>query len=431
MKNPSENKSLTSFLFLLSVILSILALLYRKPEAFTKPQFWAEDGVIFFQQYFQTGVSSIFNPYAGYLHLIPRLVALLTFHSISFEHMPAAYNVASLLIFLGLVCFIWWRTRFDPYTKFFVIMALSLVPVGSEMVLNITNVQWYVSLFIPLLFLAGHNKKYRFFDGIVLFLVALTGPFSVIFLPAVCAIVWYRSRKLGEWKNERWLFFVYLIATFIQLLVLAFSTTREVSGWSIGEKIAHSPRMLYLHLTNLLGVARFYVEGIHKGLFGILLLAMLGWFFFCWRKLTREKNLFPFFLMLAAICNVAANVYALGPNMYPHLNPIHNGMRYFFGPCVLFLWSVFAYSTTPCETRKEGEIPTSFHTLKIMAKANIRNIAFLLLFAYYTGVLVLTIPVFGLADFNWPEQAKKIESFQKGHLEIPINPHPVKMSFDK
>jgi hypothetical protein len=65
------------------------------------------------------------------------------------------------------------------------------------------------------------------------------------------------------------------------------------------------------------------------------------------------------------------------------------------------------------------------------AKASRRNIFFLLLFAYYTVVLILAIPSFTLADKNWPEQAKKIESFQKGHLEIPINPDGLNISLDK
>lgn len=436
MKNPSyrENKTLTSFLFLLSVVLSVLALVYRKPEAFTKPQFWAEDGVMFFQ-YFQSGGHTIFSPYAGYLHLIPRIVAMLTFHVISVEHMPLAYNIASLLIFFGLIWFIWWRTAFDPYTKFFVTLGLSLVPVGSEMVLCISNVQWYVNLFIPLIFLVGYSKKYVVLDGIVLFLVALTGPFSVVYLPVVSAIIWYRLRKSGaKWKNERWLFIVYCLATFIQLLVIKFSTARVDSNWSITQKVAQWPRIIYLHVTNPLGIAKLYAEEIHKGIFAILLLALLGWIFLCWRKLTKRENPYPFFLMLASFCGVLAHLYIMIPTWVPNLNPTYSGTRYFLSPCILFLWSIVIYGSTSYETIETGEaneISNASQLHESSTKASRINFLFLSLYTYYTVVMVVTIPAFVLADKNWPEQAKKLESFKKGHLEIPVNPDPWIMYLDK
>ena len=406
----SQNKSLNSFLFLLSIVLSVLILVYRKPEALTKPQFWAEDGLIFFQQCFQVGARSIFIPYAGYLHLIPRIAALLTFHGLSYHYMPLGYNIANLILFLGLVCFIWRRTAFDPYTKFFMTLALTLVPVGSEMVFCLTNVQWYTNLFIPLFFIAGYNRKYAVFDGVILFLVGLSGPFSMVFLPAVGAIVWFRSRKFGQWKYERWFLFISVVTALIQLLVLTSSSARP-SGWNTVQKIAHSSRMLYMQVTTPLGISKLYSDPIHHGLFAVLLLAVLGWILLCWRRLRTRMDYLPFFLMLATICDVAANVYSLDPGNEPYLNPLNYSMRYFFGPCVLFFWSVFAYLSTPGETTettgKAGEI---------------RNLGFLLLYTYYTVVLVLTIPIWPMVDEHWPEQAKKIESLEKGHLEIPINP---------
>ena len=431
MKNTSNSQknSFTLFLFLLSIVLSILAMLQRKPEALTKPQFWAEDGAIFFRQSFQLGSRSFFVPYAGYLHLIPRIVAYLTLHGLSYRYTPLGYNLANLLLFLGLVCFIWRRTDFDPYIKFFMTLALSLVPVGSEMVFCLTNVQWYTGLFIPLFFLAGggNNRKYARFDGIILFLVGLSGPFSLIFLPAVCAIVWFRSRKLGQWNNLRPFFVINLFTAFIQLLVLAFSGSRVVSTWSVVEKIAHSFRMIYLQVITPLGISSLYVHPVHYGLLAVLLLALLRWTYLCWRRLKTRMDPTPLFLMLAAFCAIAANVYSLDTNTEPYLNPFNFGMRYFFGPCVLFFWSVFAYLSQPGETAETtgetGEIrASSFPMFNYLTKVSIRNLGFVLLYAYYTVVMVLYIPVWPMADKNWPEQAKKIENLGKGHLEIPINP---------
>jgi hypothetical protein len=423
MKFPanSKNKSLTTILFLLSIILTIVALIYRKPDAITKQEFWAEDGVIFFQQSYQMSFNGLFFPYAGYLHIIPRLVAILTFYTIGFEHMPLAYNVMDLLIVLGLICFIWFRTKLDPFARFFMILTLSLLPVGSEPVLNITNVQWYTALFIPLLFLTDRVKKYAILDGAVLFLTALTGPFSIIFLPLVCIIMWYRSRAYGQWKGERWLFFVYLLATIIQLSVMiAFSHYRGHNDWNTVQRFAHSGRLNYLQLSIPLGIAKLYTEQTHTWLFALLALGMLGWVFLCWRKFTREKNALPLFLILASLLDAAANVYSLYPSLIPFLNPLNCGTRYFFGPGVLFMWSVFAYSSRVKQTSDTK-------------KPVVRNSAFLLLFAYYAIVVVVTVPSFNFADYNWPQQAKKLEHLQKGHMEIGTNPDSAvwKMKFDK
>jgi hypothetical protein len=35
-------------LFLLAILLFTVALVYRRADAFTNPQFWAEDGMVFF-----------------------------------------------------------------------------------------------------------------------------------------------------------------------------------------------------------------------------------------------------------------------------------------------------------------------------------------------------------------------------------------------
>ena len=53
-------------------------LVVRRADALTNPQFWAEDATIFFKTAFeQPTLASLLAPYAGYLHLVPRCVALI------------------------------------------------------------------------------------------------------------------------------------------------------------------------------------------------------------------------------------------------------------------------------------------------------------------------------------------------------------------
>ena len=83
---------------------STLILFYRKPGTLHNPQFWAEDGTTFFRENIERGAWAIFQPYAGYLLVIPRIVAWLA-GLLPSVYAPRIYSLASLAIFL----FILWQ----------------------------------------------------------------------------------------------------------------------------------------------------------------------------------------------------------------------------------------------------------------------------------------------------------------------------------
>ena len=59
-------------------MLALLGFISRRPDMWTTPQFWAEDGTDFFLDAATTGWSSWFKPYAGYLNFSSRTIACLT-----------------------------------------------------------------------------------------------------------------------------------------------------------------------------------------------------------------------------------------------------------------------------------------------------------------------------------------------------------------
>src|SRR5712692_9123288 len=79
--------------------LSVFCLLIlRRPDAILNPQFWAEDGVVFFHDQLDIGfVQALFNAYAGYLHVIPRSIAGFASVFPVAAH-PLIYNVCALAI---------------------------------------------------------------------------------------------------------------------------------------------------------------------------------------------------------------------------------------------------------------------------------------------------------------------------------------------
>ena len=75
MQKNWTNAPAGSTRLLLGTLLAALLLL-RRPGSLLHPQFWAEDGPLFFQDAFNHGFrSTILQPASGYLHSFPRLVA--------------------------------------------------------------------------------------------------------------------------------------------------------------------------------------------------------------------------------------------------------------------------------------------------------------------------------------------------------------------
>jgi hypothetical protein len=75
--NPADGERHNFWLWWLAfIVIGIILVALRTPGTWSNPGFYAEDGQIFFSQQLQNGASSLFQPYNGYFHLAPRLIAL-------------------------------------------------------------------------------------------------------------------------------------------------------------------------------------------------------------------------------------------------------------------------------------------------------------------------------------------------------------------
>jgi len=171
----------TIFLTLLFVL---IVGFYRKPDAFLNPQFWAEDGTIFFNHCLQFGFHSIFLSFVGYFHTIPRLIAYAA-SFFPYSIAPAIYNYSALAAVL-VVCAKLFSSRLHLKHKPLFAIAMVLVPYSFlEGFMNITNVQFYLAPLLLILFLqdAPRSKYQLCMDFVTLVLIGLTGPFIILSLP--------------------------------------------------------------------------------------------------------------------------------------------------------------------------------------------------------------------------------------------------------
>jgi hypothetical protein len=185
-----------------------LILFLRRPDALLRPQFFAEDGVIFFLGAYFSGLHAVLMPYGGYLHLVPRLVASV---ALGFDPRwaPAIYNVSAFSLQLSVVALLF-SQRIRLPAKPALAFAFVLVPHTGEVLINLTSVQWSLALVLVLLLTAEDAITWvqRAFDYLVLVLCGLTGPFLFFLSPLL--IIRLFSRRSRE--SARFVFLAGLIA---------------------------------------------------------------------------------------------------------------------------------------------------------------------------------------------------------------------------
>ncbi|WNG16506.1 hypothetical protein [Cystobacter fuscus] len=179
--------------------ISVFILYLRLPGLFSNPQFWAEDGTIFFEQQMNIGHSAIFIPYAGYLHLVPRCVSALA-SLFSAAIAPTLYLAAAMLmaawaaLTLSLT-----RASLAPVFA----LTLFVAPHSGEVFGTITNVQWILSTVIPVIVLTESPKGYlsQLNQRAYILFSGLSGPFSALACPLFLYRLFWRRDRHGLWVS--------------------------------------------------------------------------------------------------------------------------------------------------------------------------------------------------------------------------------------
>jgi hypothetical protein len=174
------------------VAVSAVLLALRKPWALTTPQLWAEDGSIFLTQDDLMGVRAWWEPYNGYLHLLPRLIAWLASHTADVAWWPAIYSWLSFAISVG-VFFRLASPRVQLPAKPWLMLAPVLVVSTGEPLINVTNLQWFTAFFLVLQLFVARPVTFaqRAGDLTLLLVVGLNGPFALLFVPLFVWRTWW------------------------------------------------------------------------------------------------------------------------------------------------------------------------------------------------------------------------------------------------
>ena len=306
--------------------LALLLLLFsRRPEMFLNPQFWAEDGSVFFLQADQYGARALVMPYGGYHHLLLRLIAAAT-APLNATVLPTGYFHASMVITMVLAAALF-SPRIDLSYRPACVLALGLIPHTGEVFGNLTNLQWLSALGLVWLLLARDPTGLwqQAGDSLLTLVLGSTGVFSVLFTPL------FLYRALCRRTPAGWIITSLLCCTaLLQLHAIARAAAATVSAdtlpvWRITGLRLVVDLCLPMNRASQLPDALLGWLGFG----GLALLLVAG----CWSGRQRETRLF-----LAACC-----VLVLAGTLFRfHHGPAaldgSNGDRYFFLPKLLAAW---------------------------------------------------------------------------------------------
>jgi hypothetical protein len=340
MTRRIDSKAVFTIFF---IVLSVL--LFRRYDAFVNPQLYAEDGAVFLQQFENSGISSLWQPYAGYLHTLLRLVAVLggLLH-IDLLYIPVYYNAAAFAIAFMLALYLYYcASLLDIKHKLLFATSFLFIPVNSEIFMNLTNSIWLAELGLVAFLFVHHGHISSGMSGLsyygvllMVLLLSFTGPCSLIISPVV-VLVMFKGRKTLTVRQLIPLFII-LLGAAVQAYCIKFSGTNVArTNTDIVPENFHFLKMFAYNIRDMFYLNSHYVtwteqtKNIVAGIISIPLFAMLAYVYI------KVKHPRKYILLLAGVLFFASFVISFWPNEVNVL--AMRSARYYFIPlsCIAML----------------------------------------------------------------------------------------------
>jgi hypothetical protein len=224
------------FFHVLIFIVSLLVIFSRRPDVLLNPQFWAEDGRVWYAEaYNQGAIYSLTTPQDGYFQTISRIGAVFS-QMFPLACGPLVFNLIAISAKILVVSFIA-SSRFSKlipnvYGRLLIGFIYLALPVAFETHGNLTNVQWHLALLSFLIIIAAPSDKlyWKIFDFTIILISALSGPFCILLLPIV-VIKWLIT------KEKRSIYFIIILAAVSAIQIIPLLLTERPSRQPLGANI--------------------------------------------------------------------------------------------------------------------------------------------------------------------------------------------------
>jgi hypothetical protein len=173
----------------------------RRPDLLATPQLCAEDGVVFFRDAALSGVASLFAPYAGYHHAIPRIVALIAL-PLPAALQPAAYawiSVALAAACCAVLAPLLRSAIADTGLRAFAALGVAAAMPSDEIIGSVASLQWYLHVPVLAASLAVLPARLNVAARVAAVLIGATTPQGLIAAPIAAALWWRRPAGFDPW----------------------------------------------------------------------------------------------------------------------------------------------------------------------------------------------------------------------------------------
>jgi len=388
---------------------AVAIVVLRRPDAILNPQFWAEDGAIWFANAYNIGgIHSLTIPIVGYFQTISRLVAAFA-QTFPLSWTPLIFNIVAIIIQV-LPVNLMVSSRFsilipDLRTRIFLSFLYLVLPNSWEIHANLTNAQWHLALLAFMVIVSAPSDRtlWRCFDIGVVLMSGLSGPFS-LFLTPIAALRWWLRR-------EKWLLILFLLigtCALIQTICLALMHDSR-SHMSLGATPELFVRILsgQVFLGTLIGQRGYELVVSSSAWFTLFssAITLIGLVVII-NALFKAPIELRLFIVLATMIFVAALISPQASDTVPQWQALYlpgNGGRYWFIPMLAFI-TLLVWMLSGSRSRLS------------------QAFAVLALSIMVTGIIVdWRHPRF--TDFEFKKHAQQFEISPQGtQVMIPINP---------
>jgi hypothetical protein len=401
----NAHDGLNTYWLIASFAIALVLVFLRDPSLFTHPQFWAEDGKVWYAQAYDQGwLYSLTQPLGGYLNTLQRLgagAALL----VHFRWAPLVMSLEGLFfqalpvpILLSARCRKW-----APLSFRLLFAAVYIgIPNAREVHVLCTNCHWHLAVAEVLLAFAAAPRKLfgRIFDITTFVLATVCGPFAVLLMPFLFVFWWVR--------RQRWsllLFSILAAGSIFQLALMRhYQTARHYRF--LGATVARFIRIVGGNV--FLGVLRGSTPYGHKEALWVCLVSLLiglTVIAYCSRRAPLEVRLF--FLYCFGILVASLRSPLVPPTPFPLWETIlhYASIRYWYFPSLIFVWSLLWCA--------------------FFARSRVFRVGGILLALVLLQGIVRDWRIPPFEDLHFPDYAAQFEAAPPGtYMKIPLNPQP-------
>jgi hypothetical protein len=380
----------------------------HRVDAFTNPQFYAEDGARWFSDAYNLGaLHALGSALAGYFQVLSRLGPVIA-APFGVANQPLVYNVCGLLVQIAPV-FYFLSSRFETVVpSFWARAALSLIYLlmpADELNVTITSAPYHLAILATLVVIAPepHRWYWKVFDVSTVLLCGMSGPFVYILLPITA--LWYLVRRRP--------FTLVLLAVFALTLaaqLYASTLSPRPPGANLGASLSN----LLLILSDRVILAGIFAEPGHRHVYlagqthgtliaGLICLVSLAVVLYAAMKAPWELRLFALTAVGIVAASLLSPLVSFTGNEWLILATSEEGGRYFFMArvawVVMLIWAV-------------SRLPRVWMKRTALIAGGV---------AFASGFTTWAYTPF--VNFDWPQEARTIQTAPPGtKLTLPINP---------